>query len=357
MIPSAAHPIRVMVVDDSAVARRIIIDGLSTYPEIQVVGYAFNAPDAQQKIPLLRPDVMTLDVEMPGMNGIDFLKQLLPTTPLPVILVSSLNLKVFDALAAGAVDFVRKPDMTQSKDSFISSLAQKIMVASCAKVRRCSIPRPAAPAAPAAPSPILQPRPIGSPAGGRQVIIGLGASTGGTEATLEVLKRLPADIPGMVIVQHMPVGFTKMYAERLNRLCQMEVKEAINGDEIRPGLALIAPADLQARVVRMGKRYTLSCLPGDKISGHRPSVDALFRSMASAVQCDMVGIIMTGMGRDGASGLLEMRKAGAYTIGQDKDSCVVYGMPMVAHDIGAVTIQASCDNIASVLLSHLRSLK
>ena len=354
MIPSATHPIRVMVVDDSAVARRLIIDGLSTHPEIQVVGYAFNAPDAQQKIPLLRPDVMTLDVEMPGMNGIDFLKQLLPTTPLPVILVSSLNLKVFDALAAGAVDFVRKPDMTQSRDAFINSLAQKIMVASCAKVRRSPMPRPAAPT----PPPVLHSRSSGSTAGGgRQVIIGLGASTGGTEATLEVLKRLPADIPGMVIVQHMPVGFTKMYAERLNRLCQMEVKEAINGDEIRPGLALIAPADLQARVVRMGKRYTLSCLPGDKISGHRPSVDALFRSMASAVQCDMVGIIMTGMGRDGASGLLEMRKAGAYTIGQDKDSCVVYGMPMVAHDIGAVTIQASCDNIASVLLSHLRSLK
>ena len=225
---------------------------------------------------------------------------------------------------------------------------------SCAKVRRCSAPRPAPTVAPAAPAtPNIQLRASGD----RQVIIGLGASTGGTEATLEVLKRLPADIPGMVIVQHMPVGFTKMYAERLNRLCRMEVKEAINGDEIRPGLALIAPADLQARVVRMGKRYTLSCLPGDKISGHRPSVDALFRSMASAVQCDMVGIIMTGMGRDGASGLLEMRKAGAYTIGQDKDSCVVYGMPMVAYDIGAVTIQASCDNIANVLLTYLKNRK
>ena len=354
MIPSAQHPVRVMVVDDSAVARRVIIDGLSAHPEIQVVGYAFNAPDAQQKIPMLRPDVMTLDVEMPGMNGIDFLKQLLPTHPLPVILVSSLNLKVFDALAAGAVDFVRKPDMAQSKEAFISSLAQKIMVASCAKVRRCSAPRPAPTVAPAAPAtPNIQLRASGD----RQVIIGLGASTGGTEATLEVLKRLPADIPGMVIVQHMPVGFTKMYAERLNRLCRMEVKEAINGDEIRPGLALIAPADLQARVVRMGKRYTLSCLPGDKISGHRPSVDALFRSMASAVQCDMVGIIMTGMGRDGASGLLEMRKAGAYTIGQDKDSCVVYGMPMVAYDIGAVTIQASCDTFPNVLPTNQKNKK
>ena len=146
-----------------------------------------------------------------------------------------------------------------------------------------------------------------------------------------------------------------MYADRLNRLCQMEVREAKHGDEIHRGLALIAPADLQMRVVRMGSRYTVSCQPGEKVSGHRPSVDALFTSMASQVKCRMVGIIMTGMGRDGASGLLEMRKAGAYTIGQDKDSCVVYGMPMVAHDIGAVAVQASCENIAGVLMTHLKS--
>ncbi len=186
-------------------------------------------------------------------------------------------------------------------------------------------------------------------------IIGLGASTGGTEATLEVMKRLPADIPGMVIVQHMPPGFTAMYAQRLNRLCAMEVREAKNGDEIRRGLALVAPADLQARVVRMGSRYTLACQPGEKVSGHRPSVDALFTSMAAQVKCHMVGIIMTGMGRDGASGLLEMRKAGAYTIGQDKESCVVYGMPGVAQEIGAVKIQASCENIAAVLMQHLKT--
>ena len=290
---------------------------------------------------------MTLDVEMPGMNGIDFLRELIPSRPLPVILVSSLNLKVFDALAAGAVDFVRKPDGVESRQSFLDALAQKITVASCARVSRRGVsPAPKAAA------------PLGNAGDGvNHTIIGLGASTGGTEATLEVLKRLPSDIPGMVIVQHMPTGFTKMYAERLNRLCQMEVREARNGDEIRRGLALIAPADLQARVVRMGSRYTLSCQPGEKVSGHRPSVDALFTSMADQVKCHMVGIIMTGMGRDGADGLLRMRKAGAYTIGQDKDSCVVYGMPMVAYDIGAVTIQASCENIASVLMTHLRTGK
>ena len=365
---NSSHRIRVLVVDDSAVARTFITKGLSGNPRIEVVGYAINAEDAKRKIDRLSPDVMTLDVEMPGTNGIDFLKQLLPVHPLPVILVSSLNLRVFDALAAGAVDFVRKPDGVENREGLLRSLAQKIVVASYAKVHRCqsiaSAPAPvqAAPGAgPAAtPAPASSVAALGNAAGGLDLdhtIIGLGASTGGTEATLEVLRRLPADIPGMVIVQHMPVGFTKMYAERLNRLCQMEVREAVNGDEIHRGLALVAPADLQARVVRMGSRYTLACQPGEKVSGHRPSVDALFSSMAAQVKCPMVGIIMTGMGRDGASGLLEMRKAGAYTIGQDKESCVVYGMPMVAYDIGAVTIQASCENIAGVLLNHLKTGK
>lgn len=365
---NSSHRIRVLVVDDSAVARTFITKGLSGNPRIEVVGYAINAEDAKRKIDRLSPDVMTLDVEMPGTNGIDFLKQLLPVHPLPVILVSSLNLRVFDALAAGAVDFVRKPDGVENREGFLRSLAQKIVVASYAKVHRCqsiaSAPAPVqaapgfGPAATPAPAPSVSA--LGNTAGGLDLdhtIIGLGASTGGTEATLEVLRRLPADIPGMVIVQHMPVGFTKMYAERLNRLCQMEVREAVNGDEIHRGLALVAPADLQARVVRMGSRYTLACQPGEKVSGHRPSVDALFSSMAAQVKCPMVGIIMTGMGRDGASGLLEMRKAGAYTIGQDKESCVVYGMPMVAYDIGAVTIQASCENIAGVLLNHLKTGK
>lgn len=356
MLPPQQRKIRVLVVDDSAVARTFLTKGLAAYPNIEVVGYAINALDAKSKILRLKPDVMTLDVEMPGTNGIDFLAQLLPEHPLPVILVSSLNLRVFDALAAGAVDFVRKPDGVESRDIFFRSLSQKITVASCAKVTPCRR-RSAQPSAVSAPAPA--PTALGQSGGVDldHTIIGLGASTGGTEATLEVLKRLPADIPGMVIVQHMPPGFTEMYAQRLNKLCAMEVREAKNGDEIHRGLALVAPADLQARVVRMGSRYTLACQPGEKVSGHRPSVDALFSSMASVVKCHMVGIIMTGMGRDGASGLLEMRNAGAYTIGQDKDSCVVYGMPCVAQEIGAVTIQASCDNIAAVLMQHLKSGK
>ncbi len=334
--------IRVLVVDDSLLARKIIIDGLSKVPGISVVGYAINAVDAKNKIRQLSPDVMTLDVQMPGMSGLDFLKSLLPEYPLPVVLVSSLNLGVFDALHAGAVDFVRKPDGTSSNEVFISSLAQKVKAASIAKVR------------PPRDTNVAAASPLGSSMVGR-TIIGLGASTGGTEATLEVMKRLPSDIPGMVIVQHMPPGFTAMYAERLNRLCKMEVREAKDGDVIRQGLALVAPADLQCRVMRSPTGgYYVTCQPGERVSGHRPSVDALFTSIAENVRCQTVGIIMTGMGSDGAEGLLKMRQKGAYTIGQDKESCVVYGMPMVAYNMGAVMIQASCENVAAVLLRHLK---
>ena len=339
-----------MVVDDSMVARSMLIRGLNAHPRLEVVGYAINTLDAKNKIPQYKPDVITMDVEMPGQNGIEFLKQYLPTHPIPVILVSSLNLKVFDALAAGAVDFVRKPDGTVNENTFLAGLAQKVVMAAAARPRTAQAAVGAPGAAPAA-VPNLGPSPNLN-----NVIIGLGASTGGTEATLAVMKRLPADIPPMVIVQHMPPGFTKMYAERLDRLCAMDVKEAQSGDELRRGLALIAPADLQCRVVRIGTRYTVNCTMGEKVSGHRPSVDAMFHSMAETVNCKMVGIIMTGMGQDGAVGLLAMRKKGAYTIGQDKESSVVYGMPGVAQNIGAVMVQASCDNVAGVLLRHLKSL-
>ena len=339
--------IRVLVVDDSALARNLIIQGLSAHPRIEIVGYAINTLDAKQKIPRLKPDVVTMDVEMPGQSGIDFLKEYLPNNPVPVILCSSLNLKVFDALNAGAVDFVRKPDIQESKEVFITNLTQKVLVASMARPRSAPL---------RSPSIAVDTPSLGGGLALDRVLGGLGASTGGTEATLEVMRRLPADIPPMVIVQHMPKGFTQMYADRLNRICKMEVREAKNGDELRRGLALVAPADLQCRVVRIGDKYTVSCSQGEKVSGHRPSVDALFHSMAEVVRCKMVGIIMTGMGQDGAAGLLEMRRKGAYTIGQDKESSVVYGMPMVANDIGAVCVQASCENVANVLLRHLKTL-
>ena len=364
----ANKKIRVMVVDDSILARTMISNGLNASPQIEVVATSFNAKDARAKVDQFKPDVMTLDVEMPGMNGIDFLKQLLPVVPLPVILVSSLDLRVFDALSAGAVDFVHKPAPGQN-EAFIRALTGKVIAAAGARVQlRPGSSVPAAPGkaagVPAAAGPRLPttgtkpalPAPplLGNRSAMDATIIALGASTGGTEATLEVMKRLPADIPPMLIVQHMPIGFTQMYAERLNRLCHMEVREAKNGDELHRGLALLAPADFQMRVVRSGTRYTVSCQPGEKVSGHRPSVDALFFSMAEQVKCKMAGIIMTGMGRDGADGLLKMRQAGAYTIGQDKESSVVYGMPMVAYNIGAVQIQGSCEDIAGILLRQLQ---
>ena len=360
MLLTPGKKIRVMVVDDSILARSLLIKGLSSHPNIEVVGYAINTTDARNKFSKLNPDVMTMDVEMPGMDGISFLKQFLPEHPVPVILVSSLNLKVFDALSAGAVDFVRKPEK-EAQDIFIETLKQKVITAASAKVRPplpTSTTVAKASTASAKVSSILSggATTLGAQSSLDNVIIGLGASTGGTEATLEVMKHLPADIPGMVIVQHMPPGFTAMYADRLNRLCKMEVREAKNGDEIRRGLALVAPADFQAKVVRSGNRYTLSCVHAEKVSGHRPSVDVLFRSMAENVNCKMVGIILTGMGQDGADGLLSMRRRGAYTIGQDEETSVVYGMPMVAHKLGAVVTQAPIDNVAQVLLRHLKTL-
>lgn len=348
------NKIKVLIVDDSLVFCRFLSQALpAADSKIEVVGYAMNAYDALLKIPKLAPDVITMDVEMPRLNGIDFLKDLLPKHPLPVILVSSLNVSVFDALSNGAVDFVKKPDMTKnySTQAFVSNLISKIIIASNAKVR---VPAPAAP---------IQREPkdekLNQAHAARisERIIALGASTGGTEATLQVLKDLPADIPGMVITQHMPEGFTKMYAERLNRLCKMEVREAVNGDKIRRGLALIAPGgDLQTKVVRTGTTYSVHCYPAEKVNGHRPSVDVLFHSMADVAKSNGVGIILTGMGGDGAEGLLAMKRSGAYTIGQDRDSCVVYGMPMVAYNLGAVTVQLPCSQIAHRLTAYLNSL-
>lgn len=343
---------------------------------------------------------------MPKMNGIDFLEELLPRHLLPVILVSSLNVGVFDALANGAVDFVKKPDMSRNYSSrtFVQNLAGKINIASNATVKlprvfrgssvikkgasfagqpgsagsigasKVGTPsRPVtAPAAgntlnsgqsPTIRKPVLAPMTAAAPKLTNRslkldnLIIALGASTGGTEATLQVLEQLPADIPGMVITQHMPEGFTQMYAQRLDRLCKMEVKEASDGDQIKRGRVLIAPGgDKHMKIVRVGANYAVRIFPADKVNGHRPSVDVLFKSVAQTAVGGAVGIILTGMGQDGAYGLLDMKKAGAYTIGQDKESCIVYGMPMVAQNIGAVTVQASCANIPGILIKYLNML-
>lgn len=415
----AKQKIRTMIVDDSMVFRRFLIDNLpKTQDRIEIVGNAMDPIDAMQKIPKLNPDVITLDVEMPRMTGIDFLKELLPRYPIPVILVSSLNVGVFDALSYGAVDFVRKPDMTaeNAAEKFAQNLARKVVIASHAKVRLPAALKTSAKSDPASRStasaqsvsslqksganqntrntgstipafrssspnraahkasvpvaaPVKRETSIAPPIDNSIIkltsgavlrlnatVIAIGASTGGTEATLEVMRQLPSDIPGMVITQHMPKGFTQMYAERLNRICQMRVKEAEDGDIIQRGLALIAPGgDLQMKVVRSGTKYMVRCYPGEKVNGHRPSVDVLFHSMAENVKGSGIGIILTGMGQDGAHGLLAMRNAGSYTIGQDQESSVVYGMPMVAYKLGGVCKQASCSAIPNVLMAHLNS--
>ena len=355
------HKLKLMVVDDSPLFRTWLIHSLSADDRFQVVGYAVNALDAQEKIPLLQPDILTLDIEMPGMSGIDFLKRLLPVHPIPVILVSSLNLRVFDALEAGAVDFVRKPDEANglSKEIFLSMLRSKLLVAAASHVHLPSVPaspqtakkRIVSPLT-AAGNPFLN-RPKTSAAASQETVIAIGASTGGTEAILEVVKNFPENTPGVVITQHMPAGFTAMYAERLNRICKMEVREAKNGDRIRKGLMLLAPGGLQMRVVPLGNSYAVSVQEGEKVNGHRPSVDVLFDSVALHVREHAIGVLLTGMGADGAAGLLRMRKNGAYTIGQDKNSCVVYGMPMEAHKIGAVCQQCPLNTIGQTVLARL----
>ncbi len=342
--------IRVMVVDDSLVFRTWLVQSLSADPRFEVVGYAVNALDAKNKLPLLKPDIMTMDIEMPGMTGMEFLKEVLPSHPVPVILVSSLNVRVFDALAAGAVDFVRKPEEGQ-RDAFLRNLMTKLTIGKNARVR---LPQQnaASAAAPVTAASHLRSGFVPGVSSGID-LIAIGASTGGTEAILEVVRQFPAKMPGIVITQHMPPGFTAMYAERLNRICKLEVKEAQHGDKVRPGLILLAPGGLQMRIVRMGAGYSVSCTNEDKVSGHRPSVDVLFTSVASIAKNRAIGVILTGMGADGAAGMLRMRKAGAFTIGQDRDSCVVYGMPMEAYKIGAVCQQAALSNIPQVVMGRL----
>lgn len=338
--------IRVLIVDDSATARAVLTEILGSDPMIEVVGTASDAYVARDKIVELHPDVICLDVEMPRMDGITFLKRLMHYMPLPVIMVSSLTQSgaktTLAALEAGAIDFVPKPHshIYDGKEEMRDELIAKIKIASKVNVRQ---------------------RALGDTAHANTTalsetthkILAIGASTGGTEALKDVLMGLPRNAPGTVIVQHMPANFTGPFAERLNSLCSMEVREARNGDSIVPGVALIAPGDYHMVVRRSGARYYVEIGSGDKISGHRPSADVLLNSVAKIAGSNAIGVLLTGMGGDGAKGLLAMRKAGARTIGQDEASCVVYGMPKVAYELGAVEKQLSLHKIANGILELL----
>lgn len=329
--------IRVLVVEDSLLFRELLVKTLNADPGIEVVATARDPFGARDAIIQYKPDVMTLDLELPRMSGIEFLQKLMPQYPLPVVVISSLSDKVFDAMNAGAVDFVAKPahaTREQLQTFMKTDLAVKIKVASIAKVGNRKK------------SPLQMPSEHLS--GERKdLVVAIGASTGGTEAISSVLKEFDYDIPGVVIVQHMPPKFTAMYAERLNEKCRVHVKEAQTGDMVLPGQVLIAPGgDAHMRLIKKDGGYQVVIRQGEKVNGHCPSVDVLFESVAGIAGKNAVGIILTGMGGDGAKGLLAMRKAGAKTIGQDESTCVVYGMPKVAYDIGAVEHQEKLPDIA-----------
>lgn len=331
------RPIRVLVVEDSMVFRELLVQNLNQDPGIQVVAVARDPFEARDAIVEYQPDVMTLDVELPRMSGIEFLRKLMPQYPLPVVVISALSDKVFDALNAGAVDFVAKPrvaDRRQLEQFVKKELPVKIKVASTARLGGFK-------------KNTIIPRNQTVSVNNKNLLIAIGASTGGTEAIASVIKEFGPDIPGVVVVQHMPPGFTQMYAKRLDDQCRVKVREAKTGDVILPGQVLIAPGgDAHMQVVRVGGELQVMCRKGEKVNGHCPSVDVLFQSVASVVGNKALGIILTGMGGDGAKGLLAMRKAGARTIGQDESTCIVYGMPKVAYELGAVEYQEKLPDIA-----------
>lgn len=338
---------RVLIVDDSAVVRQIFTDLISQAPDLEVCG---NAPDpyvARDKIFHERPDVITLDLEMPRMDGLTFLKKLMHYHPLPVVIVSSLTPQgsrmAVEALELGAVEVLGKPGSSFSVGNLADQLLTKIRAAARTRPR----PAPAGPPAVAAPALSL------SPLTTTHKVVAIGASTGGTEAIREILTRLPPTFPGIVIVQHMPPKFTTSFAERLDQLCALEVKEAADGDSVLPGRALLAPGNYHMLLQRSGARYLVRVKNGPPVHHQRPSVDVLFQSVAQAAGGNAVGVILTGMGADGAAGLLAMRQQGAHTIAQDEDSCVVFGMPKEAIQRQAAAKVLPLNRIAEELVRHL----
>lgn len=337
--------IRVLVVDDSAIARQVITKALSSDPGIEVVGSAPDPYIARDKIIELEPDVITLDVEMPRMDGVTFLNKLMKHHPMPVVMVSSLTQEgaetTMAALEAGAVEIVAKPVMEKHNLNEITvELIDKVKSAARAKIVS---PPPGRSAAPL--------RPLTSMVATTNKIVAVGASTGGTEALKKVLSRMPANSPGILIVQHMPETFTTAFANRLNELSAMSVKEAEEGDSVTSGVCLLAPGGRHMLLRRSGARYYVEIKDGPLVCRHRPSVEVMFNSVARAAGKNAVGVIMTGMGTDGAKGLLNMKNSGALTIAQDEATCVVFGMPREAIKLGAVEKVVPIDKIAELILS------
>ncbi|PIA67262.1 protein-glutamate methylesterase/protein-glutamine glutaminase [Pseudomonas sediminis] len=352
-------PIKVMIVDDSAVVRQVLASVLAADPAIEVLGTAADPLFALSKMEREWPDVIVLDVEMPRMDGITFLKKLMAERPTPVVICSTLTEKgastTMQALAAGAVSIVTKPQVNLSK--FLVNASDDLLVAvkAAARANMRQLAKSKTPVQPKLGADAVIP--AGQPAMARTTerVVAIGTSTGGTQALEYILTALPRVCPGIVIVQHMPERFTAAFAERLNGLCQIEVLEARHGDRVTPGRALIAPGGRHMLLKRSGAQYLVEVVDGPPVSRHKPSVDVLFRSTARAAGANATGIIMTGMGDDGARGLREMFEAGAQTFGQDEASCVVYGMPKEAKKLGAVGREIALEQIPAQILRAERA--
>ncbi|QOY53359.1 protein-glutamate methylesterase/protein-glutamine glutaminase [Candidatus Sulfurimonas baltica] len=344
--------IKVLVVDDSATARAIITDILESDNEIESVATAPDAYIARDKILKNKPDVICLDIEMPRMDGITFLRKLMKYLPIPVVMVSSLTKRgaqtTLDALELGAIDFVAKPhsNIYENSDEIRSELLKKVKSAAMVQVHKnikIDTNRE-----------LLYKTPTLETT---QKLIAVGSSTGGVEALKVFLAQFPHNSPAILIVQHMPVDFTKQFAQRLDSICKMDVKEAKDGDTVEIGQVLIAPGDKHMTLRRSGHRYYVNIYSGEKVSGHCPSVDVMFDSVSKMAGANAIGVILTGMGSDGAKGLLNMRNSGAMTFGQDSKSSTVYGMPKVAYDLGAVIKQNSLDKLPKDILYYLQKGK
>ena len=345
-VPGVTRPVRVLVVDDSALVRKILKEELDRDPDIEVIDTAPDPYIARDKIVELRPDVITLDIEMPRMDGLTFLRKLMRHFPLPVIVVSSLTVRggemAMEALEAGAVEVMCKPGAAYTVGDMSIALIDKVKAAARVQVQKRD--------APASVQRAVQPTQLAMTRTTNKVIA-IGASTGGTEALTRVLTALPANAPAIVVVQHMPEHFTRSFADRLNDLCAIEVKEAEDGDAVLPGRALLAPGNYHMLLNRSGARYFVQIKGGPLVTRHRPSVDVLFKTAAKYAGSNLVGVIMTGMGRDGAAGMKIMHDHGARTIAQDEASCIVFGMPKEAIALNAVDHVLPLDHIAAKMLN------
>ncbi|TAD90208.1 MAG: chemotaxis response regulator protein-glutamate methylesterase [Alphaproteobacteria bacterium] len=350
-MPDAAKRVTVLIVDDSALIRRVLTELLGSDSRLQVLGAAPDPLVARQMIKALNPDVITLDVEMPKMDGLVFLERLMTLRPMPVVMVSSLTEAGAEAtvraLELGAVDYLEKPKLGLSEGMALQreALVEKVLAAARARIRPLGQrPRPQ-PLAPTGDSGVRS----------TEMVVAIGASTGGVEALREVITALPPDAPATLIAQHMPGRFTATFAARLNGLSAVRVAEATAGERVLPGHVYIAPGTHHLRLKRSGANYVCHLDDGPLVSGHRPSVDVLFRSVAESAGSRAIGVILTGMGRDGAEGLLTLRTAGAYTIGESETTAMIYGMPKAAKQLGAVTSEVPLDRVAAEILLQART--